>query len=145
MLWISGVSSQSVNDVFSSTYENYRVVFTINGPDVNNLLFRIRVGGADLTSSTYQETNGSTASATSITLANTEARGSCGYFDIFRPFSTDYTHLLARVSFLRSNAQWGLTSLGGAVNNTTSYTGFTLFPGSSTFTTGTIRVYGYNN
>jgi hypothetical protein len=141
----SGVSSQSINDVFSATYENYRVIFTINGPDTNDLFFRIRVGGADLTSSTYQQTQGSTSSSTSITISNTEARGACGYFEIFRPFATDYTHLLARASSLRSTGQWSQWTYAGAVNNTTSYTGFTLFPGSSTFTTGTIRVYGYNN
>jgi hypothetical protein len=140
----SGVSSQSVNDVFSATYENYRVVFTVNGPDSQDFFFRIRVGGADLTSSTYQQTQSSTTSSTSITLSNMESRGACGYFDIFRPFATDYTHLVARASSLRSTGQWSQWTYAGAVNNTTSYTGFTLFPGSSTIT-GIIRVYGYNN
>jgi hypothetical protein len=140
----SAVSSVTVNNVFSATYENYRVVFTASGPDADNFNFRIRVGGADLTSSTYQTTQSSTTSSTFITLSNTESRGMCGYFDIFRPFSTDYTHLVARASSLRSTGRWDQWNYAGAVNNTTSYTGFTLYPASSTIT-GIIRVYGYNN
>jgi hypothetical protein len=140
----SAVASTSVNDVFSATYENYKVVWAVNGSDTQDFFFRIRVGGADLTSSTYQQTQGSTSSSTSITLGNMESRGACGYFDILRPFSTDYTHLLARNSTLRSTGQWSQWTYAGAINNTTSYTGFTLFPTSGNLT-GTIRVYGYNN
>jgi hypothetical protein len=140
----SGVSSQSVNDVFSATYENYHVVFTTNGTDSNDLYFRIRVAGSDLTSSTYTTVSGTTTTTTFIGISGSESRGGVGYFDIFRPFATDYTHLVARASSLRSTGKWDAWNQAGAINNATSYTGFTLYPTGGTIT-GTIRVYGYNN
>ncbi len=141
----TSASAISLNDVFSATYENYKIVFTANGGDFNDFFFRIRVAGADLTSSTYTTVTSTTTTTTSINIGGMESRGGVGYFDIFRPFATDYTHLIARGSSLRSTGKWDLwNNYAGAVNNATSYTGFTLYPTSSTIT-GTIRVYGYNN
>jgi hypothetical protein len=39
---------------------------------------------------------------------------------------------------------WG-GFVGGLVNDTTSYTGFTLLCESGTFSSGTVTVYGYAN
>ena len=55
----SAVASHSVNDVFSSTYDNYKIMltnysFTGAGGEIQ---MRMRVGGADNTSNQYQRSN----------------------------------------------------------------------------------------
>ena len=55
--------------------------------------------------------------------------------------------------FLSTQTNWGSTQLAattsridqvqGMLNNTTSYTAFTITPGGGTLTGGTIYVYGY--
>jgi hypothetical protein len=39
----------------------------------------------------------------------------------------------------------GIGTVSGMLNNTTSYTAFTITPSSGTMTGGTVRVYGYAN
>jgi hypothetical protein len=55
---LSAVSSQSFNDVFSATYNNYYIQMTLNGSttsqDVN---LRLRVSGADNSSANYSRSN----------------------------------------------------------------------------------------
>ncbi len=152
----SGVSSQSVNDVFSATYENYRIVWTaiVASGGEQNLSFRVRVSGTDLTTSTYVYSeqslgangtsyNNTSTSATSIVLGRIGQNGYSSVFcDIAQPF------LANRTTTNSASAADGTTAFfkgngAGLVANTTSYTGFTFFPSGSTIT-GTVSVYGYN-
>jgi hypothetical protein len=49
----SGVASQSINDVFSTTYDNYLVLVEGVGSGASSdLNFRLRVGGADASGAT---------------------------------------------------------------------------------------------
>jgi hypothetical protein len=50
----SAVASQSVNDVFSSTYDNYRIVCEFSSSTDQEIFFRLRASGADLTSNVYR-------------------------------------------------------------------------------------------
>jgi hypothetical protein len=59
-------------------------------------------------------------------------------FDLTSPFLTTKTMLIA--SFF-DNSGGGMTN--GYLNDSTSYTAFTLTPSSGTMTGGTIYVYGY--
>ena len=152
----SGVASQSVNDVFSATYENYRIVLTgiVASGGEQNLSFRVRVSGTDLTTSTYiyseqslgangSSYNNTSTSATSIVLGRIGQTGySSIFFDVAQPF------LANRTTTNSASASDGTTTFfkgngAGLVANTTSYTGFTFFPTGSTIT-GTVSVYGYN-
>jgi hypothetical protein len=47
----TGASSVSLNGVFSSTYDNYRIVFTTT--TISNIFMRLRVSNADETTSQY--------------------------------------------------------------------------------------------
>ena len=152
----SGVASQSVNDVFSATYENYRIVLTAiaaSGGE-QNLSFRVRVSGTDLTTSSYVYSeqslgangtsyNNTSTSATSIVLGRIGQNGYSSVFcDIAQPF------LANRTTTNSASAADGSTAFfkgngAGLVSNTTSYTGFTFFPSGSTIT-GKVSIYGYN-
>jgi hypothetical protein len=149
----SAVASQSINDVFSATYDNYRVVMNISQSAAVGLAFRVRVAGADLTTATYKwsryfnfSNDGAYASSIDNTASSIDVPGGMAdrgffVFDIGNPFNAFNTHVQERASFINSSAHSYNFTVSGSVNNTTSYTGFTIFPGSGTFT-GTISVYG---
>jgi len=142
------VSSVTVSSAFSATYDNYKVTYTGGvastavdlgitlGATATNYYFAFR----------YLEYGGTIASVTVNNGAGWLYAGgantaltfiSC---DIFRPFAADET-LITTNGANASNANFG----GGYLNNTTSYTAFTITPSSGTLTGGTIRVYGYQN
>lgn len=147
----SAVSSVTVNNAFSSTYDNYKILIS---------------GGVASTAQNMTLQLGSTAtgyywSYAGITFGNVGANGNgsnstsfigvgvgtttatSANFDLESPFLSDETV----VRFTRVDVQTGGSSAtgGGFLNNTTSYTGFTIAPVSGTYTGGTIRVYGYKN
>lgn len=152
----SGVSSQSVNDVFSATYDTYFITCTLTGSTTNAYLqLRLRVGGVDASGSDYVwgfiATN---SGGTSFTLAS-GASATTG--NITRPSTTDNTlainmanPFLARKTIWSGTTSWndGSTvapaiAVGGAHSLTTSYTGFSLIASSGTIT-GSVNIYGYN-
>ena len=153
----SGSSAHNVNDVFSTTYQNYLIQINHDAPSATGYQqLRLRVSGADNTTSNYfwsgiyNISNATTpagegASAqTSFTYAYLEsaATASCT-FQIANPFetkATTYSNIMARTTGTQSL----IYSNAGAFNTTTSFTGFTLYPASGTIT-GKVRVYGYNN
>ena len=62
-------------------------------------------------------------------------------WDFGNPFNAFNTHIQNRTSFISAAGSYNFTG-SASVNNTTSYTGFTLFPTSGTIT-GNVSVYGY--
>ena len=152
----SGVSSISLNDVFSATYTNYRIILTADSSvasvDVN---MRMRVSATDNSSANYvwnrQQVNNGTAEtatsggspATSFNLTPMSGGLSgFGVTDIVRPFATDNTGFSTNYFFYDGASAHASGRVGGITTVTTSYTGFTLIMGSGTMT-GTISVYGY--
>lgn len=146
----TAVSSVSVNDVFSATYDNYRIV--INGSTASTSLnFLMQLGST--TTAYYRAslgftyggaTNSGAASNTSaFNLVSADANGFSASADVIQPF------LAARTTLVSLNpAIDTLGSLyvhGGYQNSATSFTGFTLTTSTGTVTGGTIRVYGYQN
>lgn len=147
----SAVSSVTVTDAFSATYENYLI--TINGGS----------GSAD---SNTQLTFGSTTSGyywagyymlfSSSTIngfnVNNGANFTGSYYSgnnhsswiyIQNPFLSKTT--ICNTIINASSTSNYIANYNGFLNNTTSYTAFTLTPFSGTLTGGTIRVYGYQN
>jgi hypothetical protein len=146
----SAVSSQSINDVFSSTYDHYKIFMNVTaGNDGAALLFRLRVSGADNTSSNYERGNyyvgaftpeaaGSQNSelATSwLICANSSTVGSSMEMSIYDPFLSAYT------KELHTAVGYNFYTQGGTSTVTTSYTGFTILPTAGTIT-GNIYVFG---
>jgi len=154
----SAVASQSVNTVFSSTYQNYVVQINLDSVSATGYQqLRMRVAGADDSTSNYfwsgiyNSSSGTTptgeggGTATSFTYGYMESTATgTATFDFANPFATKkttYTNLFSRATGVGNSLFY---TNGGAFNATTSFTGFTIFPASGNIT-GTIRVYGVKN
>ena len=149
----SAVSSVSVNDVFSATYENYKIIVNQQrntGAGLNQL--RFRVAGADNSSNLYivqvLSANGGSASASSSTstsaslsAAFTTGANIIGQFEIEmqNPFQSKRTTYLSRC--VDGNDLMVLT--GQYYNADTSFTGFSIIASANTIT-GSVSVFGYN-
>ena len=152
----SAVSSVSMDNVFSSTYDNYRIVFvgTLSATEAD-ISVRMRAGGVDATTTNYafflfaQGVNNTaynqrnTGDSKWITgRLGTSGTSSCS-FDLFGPTSA------ARTTFHSQNLGDGTTTSFVQVGSGThtlsnSYDGITIYPGGHNMT-GTIRIYGYRN
>jgi hypothetical protein len=151
----SAVSSVSLNNVFSSTYTNYKIVIDqLSASTFSSLLWRLRVGGADNTVAVY----------TILGLVTTEnfqglfrilAQTSFNIGDINTGFNYGMSiELQAPQLAQNTNATVNTTGRNSLVATSvtaglihyasTAFDGLTLFPSSGTIT-GTIRVYGYKN
>jgi hypothetical protein len=160
----SAVSSQSFNDVFSSTYDNYRIIWnndaTVNsGAQIN---MRMRVSGSDNSSANYNFSlfyqNPFTLNTVSSARTNSDNSGSVtsGYFgridndgntshtviDMHNPFNTLKTTYQGLSVFSDGASTLFQGFLQGSLTVTTSYTGFSLLAGSGNFG-GVVSIYGY--
>ncbi|MCH9835860.1 hypothetical protein K0U83_09370 [bacterium] len=148
----SGVASVTVTGAFSADYQNYRIIYTGGTASGAAQALNLRLGAATTNyhnSALYAIYAGGTGS---VTYNNTQtsfvyagsADATVGTFltvDLFNPFdSTKYTGFGG--SFIVTDVA-GHT--GGVHKSNTSFTDFTLLPGTGTLTGGTIRVYGYRN
>jgi hypothetical protein len=152
----SAVASQSINDVFSATYDNYLInLHGINASMAIGLLnLRLRVSGADNSTSVYGSvdtffgsgtgsTNTITGTSFPIASIGSEARSPL-MLEIGNPFIAENTTYASRSYAVRIGIDTYQNIFSGAFRNTTSFTGFTIFPASGTIT-GTVRVYGFKN
>jgi hypothetical protein len=152
----SGVLSQSVNDVFSATYNNYRIVCHINNTSAaDGMNLRLRVSGADNTTSNYNlarvESNASavvnrySAGTTSFDINSTDDGGAALGFviDLQAPFASNRTVGQMIVMGQSSDANYSARFGGYVFSATTSFTGYTIFVGSGTMT-GSISTFAYN-
>jgi hypothetical protein len=144
---MSAVASQSINDVFTSTYDNYRIL--INATTLTGTLtMRFRVSGSDNSTSNYKMDLYGTSLWTSSSYSGYQESGSTNFnnlaeaspasisLDILNPFASQKTFLHGQTSQGdRGRAYQGL------FDATTSFTGFSLIP--TTNLTGTVSVYGY--
>ena len=147
----SAVSSVSLNGVFTSAYDNYRVMINANLGSSSKLQMRWRVSGSDDSTGNYQAQfiigRSNTASAeftttdTAAELVRANNSGSQIYSaDIYSPNLSANTVIIG----LSHNLFPENTSNRNYFNATTVFDGLTLFIASGTFT-GTLRVYGYQN
>jgi hypothetical protein len=152
----SAVASQSINDVFSTTYNNYRIVCHLtNTSTADGLNLRLRVAGADNSTSNYNgarvESNASASAnryfvgSTSFDVNATDDGGVAHGFvlDLQAPFATNRTVGQIISMGQDSGANYSSRSGGYVFSATTSFTGYTLFPGGGTIT-GSISTYAYN-
>ena len=144
----SGASSVSLNDVFNSTYDNYRIL--INATSLTGTMtMRLRVSGADSSAASYKMDLYGTSLWTNSAYSGYQESGSTNFnalaesspssisLDMINPFATQKTFLHGQTS---QNDRG--RSYQGIFDATTSFTGFTIL---GTSITGTIRVYGYKN
>lgn len=144
----SAVASVQVTSAFSATYDNYLIMYN-NGSSSTTIDLYMIVGAT--TSGYYWNIIGNTWSATA---SNTGSAAGSAWSYVGATDSTNGTNMALRVlsPFLAKRtvvdteyvASTGGYKMTGMLNNTTSYTSFTITPNSGTLTGGTIRVYGYN-
>lgn len=147
----SAASSVNVNDCFSSTYDHYKVIVSLTAASgVINVFGRLRVSGADNTTSNYS-TQRFTVSGTSAApfqytnqtsfeftdLAQTDGTISSEFYN---PFASKGTNVISQMNAWYPAEYWVRSS---SFNATTSFTGFSLLTTSSTIT-GTVSVWGYS-
>lgn len=146
----SGVSSVTVTDAFSSTFDNYRIVIVCaSGSADAGLTIRFGTTSTGYYGTLYYDlyTGGVTGQArtnngSEITVGLTQ-NGSVPFttgFDVSGPNQATYTQLHGTY-YGRGYSGW----FAGTLANTTAYTSFQTLPNAGTLTGGTIRVYGYNN
>ena len=148
----SAVASQSINDVFSATYENYFLLTRITDMSVgDNVRIRMRVSGSDDSTSNYSRlglrittTVDRTAqyATTSYPVGETGTKKGAFQTIIYGPFLAALTQFNGLITNgFQSPMENGFNM--GAHNVATSYTGFTLLAESGTMT-GNVSVYGYS-
>jgi hypothetical protein len=155
---ISAASSASVNGVFSSLFDNYRVIWSpsaYSNAAQTQTNIRLRVSGADNSNANYYWSRNffgdGVGGGSSVNLGTVWQLGDTNtplhYFtmDIYSPF------LSRRTSFTAQTAAWQtatsvffLINTAGTTSVTTSYDGFTLSASAGTFS-GELRIYGYRN
>lgn len=145
----TAVSSVTVSNCFSSTYDNYRITVAGITPSVQDS-FRFQLGSATTGhyGSMYYDAYDGAATATlrvgnagSVYIALNEgsAKTSSVAFDVMSPNLAQATQMFGNWNG-RGFSGW----FGGLQTSSTQFTGFTIKPdGAGTFTGGTITVYGY--
>ena len=144
----SGVSSVTVSNAFSATYDNYLVQY-VGGTHSTDVDLRLQLSGA--TGSDYQSgilyvawgaftPNAASTTTTQFVWAGSASTNSSVMSAILlNPFLSKITYF--------TNGSWdfasGIGFASGKHTLSTSYTGFVVFGGSGTMTGGTINVYGY--
>lgn len=151
----SAVSSVSINNVFSSTYDNYAVVMNILTTASSTGSMRFRASGTDNTSTNYtamgmriQASDTDRAAGTmttSLVLQNGVWQANYNFYrmDIFNPnrnIRTGFTSLNSAIVVSTSLAAMNIFS--GQYQSTDVFDGFTIITSSGNIS-GDIRVYGY--
>jgi hypothetical protein len=146
------VASVTVSNAFSATYDNYYINVSggVGSADFNlNLTLGSAATGyyqnfayQPISSSTVTVGNNSnTSNFSSIGEGSTNVLSASIYLQ--NPFTAKVTTLSAQ-QFPTKTTQYSSNALG-FLNDTTSYTAFTLTTSTGTMTGGTVRVYGYQN
>lgn len=142
----TAVSSVNVTGVFSTTYDNYRIIYT-GGLGSTTLYLQMKFGAT--TAGYYGSLYGVNYSDASATNANTN---NGAIFNWLGGVSSSWAHVEVNVFQPFLAARTLVTSqhitptagrtYNGYIDNTTSYTDFTFTTSTGTITGGTIFVYG---
>jgi len=153
----SSVASQSLNNVFTSTYQNYVInIDAIQNTSAANIGLRFRVGGADNTSGSYfymitglntapaaDNLNAALQTSSLFTRGFTGARFSAN-MNFFNPAVATTSTFTTIGNGASAGGQAASFTGAGLLSANTAFDGITFITSANTMT-GTIRVYGYNN
>jgi hypothetical protein len=156
----SGVSSVSLNGVFSSAYDNYKVILdgTVFSASCN-VSFKFRTAGSDLTNTYYGGWTGTNHSGTVVTWGINNGASAKLIEEVALTKRACFVDMSVNGPYLTStkNATWisqgvhtststGLGGAGAVSYDTTGSAsdGITFLVSSGTFS-GSVRVYGYKN
>jgi hypothetical protein len=150
----------SINDVFSATYDNYKILLNCDSITTGSqsLILRLRVSGTDNSSSNYLW-SGTVTFDTSTSVDLSKSSGATTSFRIgtiyfpnaitFGDITMSNPFRSVRTGYQATFSEYDGTNnlqrtYAGSMSVTTSYTGFSIIPSGNNIT-GTVRVYGYNN
>lgn len=153
----SGATSVSLNNCFSSLYDSYLIRLSLTSVGANGYLYmRMRNSVDETTSNYYWSGIYNTSSGTTpvgegggpgntwgLFYMSTGDSGLTSTISMNNPFQTITTNLTSSSVRYATTASVNYQHSATKVDST-SYSGFTIYPASSNFT-GTIRIYGYNN
>jgi hypothetical protein len=142
------VSDVVVPSAFSTTYDNYKVIIQ-GGASSTYCFLRLTLGAtatgyyAGIWDFNYAGGTGATGQANTAfwLFGNGTTDGLSASGEILQPFASDQTTFNSSTPSLLTTGE--MRQAGGWLNNTTSYTAFTITPSTGTLTGGTIYVYGY--
>jgi hypothetical protein len=142
----TAVASVTVTGAFNATFDSYRIIYT-NGVGSGISVINMTLGS---TATGYYQ-SGAVVPFTGASSLNQVNNGTS--WSPIGVMATDYANVVVEIHnpYLskKTFATWDYLytveyiRIGGYLNNTTSYTAFTLTPGGGTLTGGTITVYGY--
>lgn len=147
----AGVGSVTVSTAFSSTYDNYRIIWT-GGTQSTASDIILKLGAANtqyynwMTYGAYTAGNATPAGAGQNNttqwswVGGGDSNASIVDVDLYNPNQTKYTFMRA-LGFYSASANAGYNA--GVLKDSTAYTAFTLTPAAGTMSGGTITVYGY--
>jgi hypothetical protein len=149
----NAVASVTVTDAFSATYDYYKIIYTDGvgsaengismtlGATVTGYYYGIVIGRYDNVGSL---SGGGANAAAWASVGFTDTTGNLFEVEITQPFSTKKTGIKGWHWDPRTGGGTGFGFSGGHLENSTSYTAFTLtVTGGGTITGGTIIVYGF--
>ena len=151
----TSVASVSLDNVFSATYQNYRVVIgSLQGSTNVALWLRYRASGVDTsanykyvlygnrtTNSLFNDYNNSGNINQRIGSVTTTASQNKVSFDVFDPFVAEITGNSGGSFGGDASSYYGVL-IAGAQTDAISFDGFRIFLESGTFS-GVVSVYGY--
>jgi hypothetical protein len=143
----------TVTGAFSTDYDHYKIIVQTNSIAAGGPYMTLQLGStttgyywgapvvnyAAATASAISTNNGSSWNR----LGPGSTTGMAGVYDLLNPFLSKNTIISGTYADPATAGSAGVGS--GYLNNTTSYTAFTVGVTSSTMTGGTIKVYGYRN
>jgi hypothetical protein len=152
----SGVSSVSTDNCFTSTYDNYIIIFRITAASSDaTITMKMRASGTDTSSAYYGAVKKVTAgNSASDQLSDNAAAWNVGFADTTNPDGlrwnmTIHTPQLAQNTMFSgttmSRETTGSVTFGagaGVLLNTTQYDGFTILASAGNIG-GDVRVYGF--
>lgn len=151
----TAATSQSFNNVFTSTYQNYVMRINISSKSTNTVqCFRLRSGGVDYTTGNYQslgeyiQINGTGTAFTKfpndVYIVTSDTGNYEAEWHIMSPQLPQVTVFSKpQTAFTYSGSFYASTG-SGLLNTTGQYDGITVFPVTGTMT-GNIRIYGIAN
>lgn len=146
----TAASTVSVDNCFTSTYENYLVAVNASGSSDQLTYMRLRASGSDNTAASYNtqslSANVSTVSTSRVSSGTTWCVGALSTnqnalsVNLYLPAVAVTTVFRALNSYASSGAY--IFDQSGSHSVASSFDGFTVYPASGTIT-GSLQVYGY--
>jgi hypothetical protein len=161
------VTSVSINNCFTSLYQNYRVLLTLTNVNTDSdFTLRFRSGGIDNVSSFYNSifmgigatagaaSNATASSGTSILMGESDnnageslPRKLIRYkfvLDILSPAESETTSVFGFYNFVTKAVTDDILRVGGSsYQHITPFDGFSFISSSALSISGIVRVYGY--